>query len=252
MATDAAATGMTDEQRFLFDLNGFVIVRGALTDTEIDRYRDGVYRLARAEAPAARWTAQGEPLDKVRVTPLERDPLFHDLIDHPVSLPLIEATVGGPAMLIDNDVELTPRDVPAQGWHRGIGTYGYAHDADGFHCVMVKCIWYLTDCGPGEGPTRIVPGSHKSLLEPPAYDQQAGPPGAQEVVVEAGDLLVFSEACLHAGNLNTSDRVRANMYFNYGPSWVQPWDGYRASDEVLAGTTGKRRQLLGGGVIWER
>jgi len=243
--------GMTDEQRFLFDLNGFVVVRGALTAEEVERYRDGVYRLARTRLAADRWDERGEPLEKVRVSPLEHDPLFHDLIDHPASLPLVHATVGGPAILIDNDVELTPRGIPALGWHRGIGTFGYAHGSDGFHCTMVKCIWYLTDCGPGEGPTRIVPGSHKSLVDPPEFDQEAGPPGAVDVAVSAGDLLVFSEACLHAGNLNSSDRVRANMYFNYGPSWVQPWDGYRASPELLATATGERRQLLGGGTAWE-
>jgi ectoine hydroxylase-related dioxygenase (phytanoyl-CoA dioxygenase family) len=243
---------MTDEQRFLFDLNGFVVIRSALSPEDVARYRDGIYRLARQELPADRWTRDGEPLDQIRVHAIYQDPMFLELVDHPVSLPLVQELVGGPGILIDNDVELTPGGNKALGWHRGIGTHGYALDATGFHCTMVKCIWYLTDCGPGEGPTRIVPGSHKSLIDAPTYSEEAGPPGAQELVVKAGDLLVFSEACLHAGNRNRSDRVRANMYFNYGPSWVQPWDGYRASTELLESATGDRRQLLGGGLVWER
>jgi ectoine hydroxylase-related dioxygenase (phytanoyl-CoA dioxygenase family) len=251
MTTDQRLGAMTEEQRFLFDLNGFIVVRKALSDDEITRYRDGIYRLAKEDLPADRWDESGEPLDRFRVRPIDRDPIFLDLVDHPLSLPLIQTLVGGPGILIDNDVELTPRNSPVLGWHRGIGTYGYALDDAGFHCTMVKCIWYLTDCGPGEGPTRIVPGSHKSLIEPPAYEQADGPPGTIEMVVEAGDLLVFTESCLHAGNLNSSPRVRANMYYNYGPSWVQPWEGYRASPELVASTSGDRRQLLGGGRIWE-
>ncbi|MBM7800538.1 ectoine hydroxylase-related dioxygenase (phytanoyl-CoA dioxygenase family) [Microlunatus panaciterrae] len=251
MPANELTQAMTDEQRFLFDLNGFIVVRSALTAEEVARYRDGIYRLARQDLPAERWTSDGEPLDQIRVQAINRDPMFLELVDHPVSLPLVQEIVGEPGILIDNDVELTPRNNKVQGWHRGIGTYGYALDAAGFHCTMVKCIWYLTDCGPGDGPTRIVPGSHKSLIEPPSYSEQAGPPGTQEVIVEAGDLLVFSEACLHAGNLNQSGRVRANMYFNYGPSWVQPWEGYRPAAELVERATGDRRQLLGGGRIWE-
>ncbi len=250
MPTDELTRAMTDEQRFLFDLNGLVIIRSALNENDVARYRDGVYRHARQELPTDRWNSDGEPIDQIRVRPIDRDPMFLELVDHPVSLPLVQALVGGPGILIDNDVELTPRDNEPLGWHRGIGTHGYALDAGGFHCTMVKCIWYLTDCGPGEGPTRIVPGSHKSWAEPPAFGDEVGPPGAQEMVVQAGDLLVFSEACLHAGNLNRSDRVRANMYFNYGPSWVQPWEGYRPSNELVESATGDRRQLLGGGRIW--
>jgi ectoine hydroxylase-related dioxygenase (phytanoyl-CoA dioxygenase family) len=250
MPTDELTRAMTDEQRFLFDLNGFVVIRSALSDEDVARYRAAVYRLARQELPAERWTSEGEPLDQVRVRAIDSDPIFLELVDHPVSLPLVQGLVGGPGILIDNDVELTPRDNKPLGWHRGIGTHGYSLDAGGFHCTMVKCIWYLTDCGPGEGPTRIVPGSHKSWIDSPAYSEEAGPPGALELVVEAGDLLVFSEACLHAGNLNRSNRVRANMYFNYGPSWVQPWEGYRPSTELVESATGERRQLLGGGRIW--
>lgn len=249
MPTDELTREMTDEQRFLFDLFGFVVIRRALGAEDVARYREAVYRLARQELPAQRWS-NGEPLDQIRVRAIDRDPTFLELVDHPVTLPLVQALVGGPGILIDNDVELTPRDNKPLGWHRGMGTHGYSLDSTGFHCTMVKAIWYLTDCGLGEGPTRIVPGSHKSAIDPPAYDEKAGPPGAQELVVEAGDVLVFSESCLHAGNLNRSDRVRANMYFNYGPSWVQPWEGYRPSTDLVEAATGERRQLLGGGRIW--
>ena len=242
---------MTAEQRFLFDLNGFILIRGALTRGEIERYRDGVYELARDELAAGQWSERGEPLGQIRVPrPVDRDPRFLELVDHPVAMPILDAVIGGPGILIDNDVELTPSGNAPLGWHRGIDTYGYYVDERSFHCLMVKCIWYLTDCGPGQGCTRIIPGSHKSRVPTPAWTEPDGPPGAVDVVASAGDLLVFSEACLHAGSANTSDTVRANMYFNYGPSWVSPWDGYRPSPEVVAAASGSRRQLLGGGLVW--
>ena len=75
-------------------------------------------------------------------------------------------------------------------------------------------------------------------------------PGAVELEVDAGSVLIFSEACLHAGNCNPSDKTRVNMYYNYGPSWVQPWEGYRSSPEWVAQMSDVRRQLLGGGRIY--
>ena len=242
---------MTPEQRFLFDLNGFLIIRGALTPLEVEDYRAGVYDLARNRLDNSQWTDDGQPAVQIRVPrPVDRDPRFLDLVDHPASLPVIETVIGEPGILIDNDVELTPPGNKPLEWHRGIGTHGYHADEQAFHCLMVKCIWYLTDCGPGDGCTRIVPGSHKSAVSAPAWKEPDGPPGAVDVAVSAGDLLVFSEACLHAGSANTGAKVRANMYFNYGPSWVSPWEGYRPSAEIVDTTQGVRRQLLGGGRVW--
>ena len=40
------------------------------------------------------------------------------------------------------------------------------------------------------------------------------------------------------------------MYFNYGPSWVQPWEGYRPSERLVAEAGGIRKQILGGGRIY--
>jgi ectoine hydroxylase-related dioxygenase (phytanoyl-CoA dioxygenase family) len=117
---------------------------------------------------------------------------------------------------------------------------------------MVKCIWYLSDVRKGENPTRILPGSHKSALPEvyPEGDRSADLPGQVELEVSAGTVLVFAEACLHAGNTNASDKTRVNMYYNYGPSWVQPWEGYRPSERLVEEAQGLRKQILGGGRIY--
>jgi len=38
MPTDELTRTMTDEQRFLFDLNGFVVIRSALCAEDVARY----------------------------------------------------------------------------------------------------------------------------------------------------------------------------------------------------------------------
>jgi ectoine hydroxylase-related dioxygenase (phytanoyl-CoA dioxygenase family) len=243
---------MTPEQKFLFDLNGFVLIENALTPEEIAAYREGIYRLCHEKAPdGADWNEQGEPRRTLRVTrPIERDPLFLNLVDHPSVLPILQTVLGESLILIDNDVELSPRHNNQNSWHRGCGTHGY-HAADGkFQCTMVKCIWYLSDIRKGQNATRIIPGSHKSWIAAPPPDSNDHLPGEIELEVTAGTVLIFSEACLHAGNVNPSDITRVNMYFNYGPSWVQPWEGYRPSERLVREASGIRRQILGGGKIY--
>ncbi len=172
------------------------------------------------------------------------------MVDHPVTLPILQTLMGEHLMLIDNDVELSPHHFNRNGWHRGCGTHGYWAEDGKFQCTMVKCIWYLTDIRKGENATRIIPGSHKSKIAVPEPDSHDHLPGEVELEVNAGSVLIFSEACLHAGNINPSHKTRVNMYFNYGPSWVQSWEGYRPSPELVAQSEGVRKQLLGGGRIY--
>ena len=57
----------------------------------------------------------------------------------------------------------------------------------------------LTDIGPGDGGTMLIPGSHKANFRHPFYDKQRmgenrsveGTVGAIEVFMKAGDALVF-------------------------------------------------------------
>jgi ectoine hydroxylase-related dioxygenase (phytanoyl-CoA dioxygenase family) len=245
---------MTETQRFLFDLQGYILIEEALTPDEVRAYRDAIYRLAREKiADPARWDERGEPRDFLTVhRPIEKDPLFLEIVDHPSVLPILQQLVGEAPILIDNDAELTPRHNQRKTWHRGVGTHGYCVEDGRFHCTMVKCIWYLSDVGRDENPTRILPGSHKSRIAVPFPDgdRAADLPGQVELAVRAGTVLIFSEACLHAGNVNRSDKTRVNMYFNYGPSWVQPWEGYRPSERLVQEASGIRRQLLGGGRVY--
>jgi ectoine hydroxylase-related dioxygenase (phytanoyl-CoA dioxygenase family) len=247
-------SGMTDTQRFLFDLHGYLLIEDALSPEEVKKYRDAIYRLAREKvADPSRWDERGEPQDGLTVhRPIEKDPVFLEIVDHPAVLPVLQQLVGEAPILIDNDAELSPRHSHRKGWHRGVGTHGFFVEDGQFFCTMVKCIWYLSDVRKGENATRIIPGSHKSRIAPSWADgdRAADLPGQVELEVRAGTVLIFSEACLHAGNINPSDRTRVNMYFNYGPSWVQPWEGYRPSERLVSESQGIRRQLLGGGRIY--
>ncbi|MCC6483292.1 MAG: phytanoyl-CoA dioxygenase family protein [Armatimonadetes bacterium] len=244
---------MTDEQRFLFDLQGFIVIPNALDAAETARFRDEIYRMAREEHPEAGfWDDRREPREVVNVhRPIEKSHAFLNVVDHPSTLDILVELTGGAPRLIDNTAQLTPGKSVGLGWHRGVQTYGYSISEGRPFCLMVKCIFYLSDVRKGACPTRLIPGSHKSQIHLP--DETSGSddlPGQIELEVDAGACLIFSEAVLHAGNVNKSDRTRTNMYFNYGPSWVEPWEGFRPPQSLWENTGGMRRQILGGGRVY--
>ena len=97
------------------------------------------------------------------------------------------------------------------------------------------CWWRLRDIGPGDGATMIVPGSHKSnFMHPLAGDYFRGDrmdtlPFADEVYANAGDALVFVDACMHGGSTRINDGERRVVILRYGPPWARPRFGYTLS-----------------------
>ena len=74
----------------------------------------------------------------------------------------------------------------------------------------------LTDFGPDNGATRVVPGSHRR----PDLQRRSGSlddhPDAVTLQGRAGTAFVFSGHLLHGGSLNRSDRPRPALQVVFG------------------------------------
>lgn len=85
----------------------------------------------------------------------------------------------------------------------------------------------LTDVGPGDGPTMVIPGSHKSNLPHPNagnyanLDRMDHLDGAVPVYLNAGDAVIFVDGIMHGGSsrTNTTGERRVTI-FRYGVSWA--------------------------------
>src|SRR5205823_3581216 len=131
-------TAMTDEQRWLFDLQGFIVLRDVISAEHCRSLIERLDALAREERGPERSDARGEPTRRQSVHRIiEKDDRFLEMIDHGPVISIVQELVGPPKM-IDNDGMLVPRTDDKGGWHRGVGPPGY-HFANGrFHCLMVK------------------------------------------------------------------------------------------------------------------
>ncbi|WP_175650742.1 phytanoyl-CoA dioxygenase family protein [Pseudomonas sp. Marseille-P9899] len=73
---------------------------------------------------------------------------------------------------------------------------------------------YLDDYGPGNGATRIVPGSHRPAPDQAPFDFN-DESGAVQLSGSAGDILVFDVDLVHAASLNVSGANRRSLLIGY-------------------------------------
>ncbi len=111
----------------------------------------------------------------------------------------------------------------------------------------------LTDIGPGDGGTMIIPGSHKSNFRHPQVKvnaQRRGPTpmdtmeGAIEVHLNKGDALMFVDGLAHGASSRTNPGERRVVIYRYGVSWGSTRYGYEYSPALLERLTPARRQIL--------
>lgn len=78
----------------------------------------------------------------------------------------------------------------------------------------VNALAFFDDFGPGNGATRIVPGSHRRAQSaaPSNHDDEAR---SMQLTGDAGDILVFDADLLHAASLNQSGARRRAILIGY-------------------------------------
>jgi ectoine hydroxylase-related dioxygenase (phytanoyl-CoA dioxygenase family) len=85
------------------------------------------------------------------------------------------------------------------------------------HDQQAQAMFFLDDISADNGPTRLVPGSHRSGAIPPKNLSDPRARHRDEVCITgpAGDVLVFSSHLWHSGTGNTSGRPRRVITITY-------------------------------------
>jgi ectoine hydroxylase len=239
----------TEEQRRRFERDGFLIVPDALPPEWVERLAAAVDRLY---DKAQREEGVG-PHDQWNIRNcVAADPLFVELVDWPPILPLVIGLLNWNIHLITSHLIVRPPSPPdtdrfwkATGWHRDGGT-SPSEMQEPHPRLFLKVCYCLTDVTePDRGATRVIPGSHRLIGRPAQAEDEPDPYGAIELRVKAGTAFLFEQRVWHAVGPNYSDVVRKSLFYGYGYRWLRPMDYIVMPDEMLAGCSPIRRQLLG-------
>ena len=215
------------EDRFLFDLQGFIVLRGVLSASECDELL-GILQNLEAQDYMDTWqenlpegikgrpTRESDVPHQIRLNGLPRlDAGFDRVIAHPAVLPYLNAFVGEPQLINTWSIS-KHRDTPQGGWHRGVPTSDYTYHRNSIRSRMLNTVYFLTENGAEDGCIMALPGSHKSHMDL-TWSQYEGleMPGSRAVTGAPGDVLLFSEALMHTGLRKTTSGIRSNLYYNY-------------------------------------
>jgi hypothetical protein len=259
---------VSDSDIFFFDLRGFLHLEQALSAAEVAAL-NAILDSAPALEPGQWWghvnahsyrDTDGLNLQQI----YEAGEPFEALIDHPSWFERVKHFVGGQGtfdahhgpLFIDEDFANLRGPGQAIGMHSG----GHHHVirnqfrvVDGkFHCGQVNVLIALTDIGPGDGGTVLIPGSHKSNFPHPDLETyqmrgtRAGdiPEGGFEVSMQAGDALLFVDTICHGSARRANEGQRRTVVYRYGPSWGTFRHNYQVSEDLLARLTPERRQIV--------
>lgn len=265
---------VTDRERFLFDLNGYLVLENAIDSGHVKACNEVLDEIIRLEPPLkhGEWYggvhahtfggADGVNLQQI----YEAGEPFERLLDHPSWWDHVREFVGGqsnfdashgPLFIDENFASLRgPGEALGihSGGHEAAKRNQFRYHLGEFMCGQVNILLALTDIGPGDGGTMLIPGSHKANFAHPQFEEnviQHGKTtslddveGAIEVHMEAGDALLFVDTICHGSAKRVNEDLRRICVFRYGPSWGFFRGPYRPTRELLERLTEQRRQIV--------
>jgi len=255
---------MTDDEKYLFDLTGYLVIRGALGEEEvrlcneaIDHHKE-LFKEREESLSGGSSALEGTShrLDISRMLAWERPwcEIFRDLLIHPNVLRYLQGILGT-GYRLDHGPGLIAMDPGCEGCtlHGGgieSSDFSTAYFFNGGRILTGLTVveYLLADEGPGEGGVAVVPGSHKANLACPQemkllekYQEQV-----VEVNGKAGDAVIFTEALTHGTLPWTGKHQRRALLYKFSPGFQAFGSGHHevTYPDYVADMTEEQRQVM--------
>jgi len=238
---------MTEDERYLFDLNGYIIIRGVFTPEEVKAANESIDKrqnemIERIEGTSLRNAVKGtafygsgagrKDLGKVLEWDYEEDgsKVLKRMLAHPRLVPLYHGILGQ-GYRLDHLPFIIAQDKGAEGFqlHGGTidcvsGNYNpylaYTCHNNFIRSNLLGVSLVLTDHDPGFGGFCVVPGSHKSNFKMPSGMVDGDK--YQEYIIQpatkAGDVVLFSEGTVHGAMAWTQETQRRICLYRFSPA----------------------------------
>jgi len=220
---------LSEEQKQFYEQNGYLVVRGALADEELERLDLGVLRAVQSGSclnggksyptPATQYTVEGQ---------YQGDPDLLFIAEHPAVTGPVESLLGGPACLSAFISYLkTPGATGTAGDYQGSHSTGHCdyktYQQAGSSLNWLFTIIPLTDLDVESGSLLVSPGSHKASKIVPVTDKVNRVNRAQssdiapliDTQLRRGDLCFMHGFTWHEGRRNGSQQDRYGIYNKY-------------------------------------
>ena len=257
---------MTEDEKYLFDLNGYLVVRDVLTAKEIRTANDSIdHHADQIQERVGDQSLSGESKTLKGITGRGDlgglfgwdspwgDP-FRALIAHPRIVPYLNVILGSGFRMDHNGGLITMRKC-AEG-HLLHGSSGPGFDPHQYylfkngqmHNGLTVVVWQFSDVNQGDGGLCIIPGSHKgnypcpqSMRQYEAYQEFVKP-----ITCKAGDVVIFTEAATHGTLPWQADHQRRSFLLRFSPGNLAYAKGYLPDwpENILSKLTAEQRAVF--------
>lgn len=271
MAAATQSAGLSPSEKFLFDTNGYLVLRGVFSPEEVASANaaiDANLDKAHERLGNLRNTEAGTPLEGDGVTgrqdisgflgwPEGQRDTFRRVLDHPRLVPYMTELLGKGYRLDHMPLILIQR-TGSEGFQfhggpldeRGAPNQYLSYKCHNGHMQLslLAASVQLTDVNPGDGGFCIIKGSHKSNFPCPKsimnYEEAAE--HAYQPSTKAGDVVLFSEATIHGTLPWTAQNDRRLALFRFSPANVAYGRGYLSGwpESWLDGMTDTQRVMM--------
>ena len=200
---------LTPAEKETLDRDGFLPLPGILSGEQIDALRRRTRELSLQEgSEAGKEVHQEAGADRLSDL-VNKDPMFAVCYTHPRVLAAVAHVLGGDLKLSSLNSRAS---LPGEGL-QALHLDGGLPSAPGVYDVC-NSIWLLDDFTPENGPTRLVPGTHRAGRTPQEAVADPAAPHPDEVLLlaPAGTVGIFNSHVWHGGTRNAGDRPRRALH----------------------------------------
>ncbi len=245
-------------EKYLFDLNGYLIVEDVLDQQRLAAIRAAIERHPEAIGPRESSLAYGaaallgssvrKEADDMHQWAEPDGALFRSLLSLPKLVPYLNELLG-PGFRVDHPMQLFVMEQGCEGFHLH-GPPGssfdpaefYHHKNGRMYCGLCVVELQLEEVRAGDGGLVVVPGSHKSNFDPPRelmllehHREQI-----RQLVLPAGSAVIFTEALTHGALPWRAERPRRCLLTRYNRATM----AYVPAPAVPEGATDRERAVL--------
>jgi len=220
------------------EADGCCIVDGLLTPAEAAAARASLVEVL-AHTPEGRNDFEGYLTKRVYAV-LAKTRAFDAPAIHPLVLGVVERVLGPAQLSAPTGIQIGPGE-KAQVLHRDQSIYPLPAD---FRPVVLNTMWALDDFTEENGPTRLIPGSHRWGDRWPTDDEEQR---AVHAVMPAGSVVFYVGTIWHGGGANRTDQPRLGVILEYVSAWLRAQENHilAVPPEVTETLPDRLQELLG-------